>query len=85
MRRSIRLALAAAALSIAAGGSAQAQGTYWPWCVYYDAWTYNCGFASLRQCLATASGAGGACRPNPWGPPAGYWDRSRRDRRARQR
>ncbi len=27
-----------------------------PWCVWYDAYTYNCGFQTLEQCRATASG-----------------------------
>jgi hypothetical protein len=36
-----------------------------PWCAYYDAYTYNCGFYSFEQCLATISGVGGACRRNP--------------------
>lgn len=36
-----------------------------PWCAYYDAYTYNCGFYSFEQCLATISGAGGVCRRNP--------------------
>ena len=39
------------------------------WCLFDDPWTYNCGFATLQQCLATASGAGGQCQPNPSGPP----------------
>lgn len=39
------------------------------WCVFYDPYTYNCGFATLQQCLATTSGVGGACQPNPSGPP----------------
>jgi hypothetical protein len=36
-----------------------------PWCAYYDAYTYNCGFYTFEQCLATISGVGGACRRNP--------------------
>ena len=39
------------------------------WCLFDDPWTYNCGFMTLQQCLATASGAGGQCQPNPSGPP----------------
>lgn len=39
------------------------------WCLFDDPWTYNCGFATLQQCYATASGAGGLCQPNPSGPP----------------
>ena len=39
------------------------------WCLFDDPYTYNCGFATLQQCRATASGAGGQCQPNPSGPP----------------
>jgi hypothetical protein len=39
------------------------------WCLFYDPYTYDCGFATLQQCLATSSGAGGQCQPNPSGPP----------------
>ena len=35
-----------------------------PWCAFYDASTYNCGFHTFEQCLATVRGAGGWCRPN---------------------
>jgi hypothetical protein len=83
MRRSVMFAIVVAVPSLWAHGDASAQGRYWPWCVYYDAWTYNCGFVSLPQCLATAIGAGGACRPNPWGPPAAYSQAPRRNKRAR--
>ena len=35
-----------------------------PWCAFYDPSTYNCGFYSFEQCLATVRGAGGWCRQN---------------------
>jgi len=43
----------------------------YPWCARYDWTTYNCGFVSFQQCLATISGIGGRCEPNPRysGPP----------------
>lgn len=44
------------------GGSANAA----PWCAYYNAYTYNCGFYTFQQCLATVSGAGGFCQRNPY-------------------
>jgi Protein of unknown function (DUF3551) len=44
-----------------AGSSAHADG---PWCVFYDASTYNCGFYSFEQCYETVRGVGGSCRPN---------------------
>jgi len=48
------------------------------WCLFYDPYTYDCGFATLQQCLATSSGAGGACQPNPSGPPPRTQRRERR-------
>src|ERR1700720_3524838 len=39
-----------------------------PWCAYYDlgeGGATNCGFATSQQCLATVSGIGGSCGPNP--------------------
>jgi hypothetical protein len=51
-------------LSLDAGGAA-AEAREYPWCARYDAWAYNCGFATLQQCIATVSGAGGICQPNP--------------------
>ncbi len=45
------------------GGTAQAR--EYPWCARYDWTTSNCGFVSLNQCLATVSGIGGRCEPNP--------------------
>jgi len=38
------------------------------WCAYYDfafGGATNCGFSTFRQCLATVSGVGGSCGPNP--------------------
>ena len=46
---------------VGAGSSAHADG---PWCAFYDASTYNCGFYSFEQCYETVRGAGGSCRPN---------------------
>jgi Protein of unknown function (DUF3551) len=39
-----------------------------PWCAYYDFGqdgATNCGFSTYQQCLATVSGVGGSCGPNP--------------------
>jgi hypothetical protein len=60
---------------LAAANAAQAQARFGgersgAWCLFDDPYTYNCGFATLQQCRATASGAGGFCQPNPSGPPA---------------
>jgi len=38
------------------------------WCAYYDfafGGATNCGFSTFQQCLATVSGVGGSCGPNP--------------------
>jgi hypothetical protein len=53
---------AIAFLSLIAGTGTSANAA--PWCAYYDFSTYNCGFHSYEQCLATVRGAGGWCRPN---------------------
>jgi len=40
----------------------------YPWCAYLDlgkGGATNCGFATFQQCLATVSGIGGSCGPNP--------------------
>ena len=55
--------LFAAALLMLAAIPASA-GEY-PWCARYDWTTTNCGFVSFQQCLATISGIGGRCEPNP--------------------
>jgi hypothetical protein len=53
-------------LLLAAGLSAPAQAREYPWCARYDWTTRNCGFVSFQQCLATISGIGGRCEPNPF-------------------
>ena len=43
----------------------------YPWCVQYGSiasGTLNCEFTSFKQCLATASGNGSNCIPNPQYP-----------------
>jgi hypothetical protein len=74
MRASV-LAAAAAAVAILSGTPAKAE-TWYPWCAYYSWSTYNCGFVSQRQCLATAIGSGAQCRPNPNPPSRRYQPRS---------
>ena len=54
----------ALASTLGFAGEAKAERVY-PWCAYSDPWTYNCGFTTFQQCVATVSGAGGICRPNP--------------------
>ena len=81
MRYVIVIALVVVASSVVPRG-AHAE-TYYPWCAYYSAWSYSCGFTSFRQCLATVSGVGGACRPNPYGAPVAD-ARGKRHGQARQ-
>ncbi len=69
MRYGVMIGLAAAALAGAMSGPAQAR--EYPWCARYDWTTSNCGFVSLQQCLATISGIGGRCEPNPRFAPQG--------------
>ena len=57
----------ALAFIIEAAGT-QAQAREYPWCAFYGgigSTTYNCGFDSYQQCLATISGVGGRCQQNP--------------------
>lgn len=81
-----RLALglaAAALLAVAAPRGASAAPERVPaWCVFYDPWTYNCGFYTLQQCLDTISGAGGICQPNPRAPDPAAEPRPRRQKRS---
>ena len=67
MRILATLALIAASFSLT--HDASAQGTYYPWCARYNAYTYNCGFTTWQQCQATVSGAGGYCQQNVMPPP----------------
>lgn len=68
-----------AGLALLALSASQAQAErYYPWCAWYGWTTYNCGFTSYRQCLATISGTGGVCRPNERGPERRYQRRSDR-------
>jgi hypothetical protein len=59
------LVAGAFAFVVLAQSSATAQERQYPWCARYDWTTYNCGFVSYGQCLATISGVGGRCEPNP--------------------
>ena len=81
MRSLAIFAITAAALSLAAQAT-PAQAREYPWCARYDPWTMNCGFATFQQCLATISGVGGICTPNPRAVATGN-ERPRRHNRAR--
>jgi len=68
MRIFVLSGMIAAALLSSAPARAE---TWYPWCAWYDWTTYNCGFVSQQQCLATISGQRGVCRPNQFPPPPG--------------
>jgi hypothetical protein len=78
--RMILLPAALVALLLTSGAPAQAQPRDYPWCAWYDWETYNCGFVTLQQCLATVSGAGGICRRNVWS----FYEEPRRAPRRRR-
>ena len=64
MRTLLAFGVLAAAMSLTSRDAQAAR-----WCVYYDAYTYTCGFTSFQQCQATAFGAGGFCRRDPYAAP----------------
>jgi hypothetical protein len=53
------------AMPLALWAPAASAAREYPWCARYDWTTSNCGFVSFQQCLATISGIGGRCEPNP--------------------
>ncbi len=62
----------------------------YPWCAYYNfgggggGGATNCGWATFEQCLATVSGIGGSCGPNPmYRPPPGPYTLTGHPRRYR--
>lgn len=63
MRHALIVSAFAFVAIVQSGGTAQAR--EYPWCARYDWTTSNCGFVSYNQCLATISGVGGRCEPNP--------------------
>ena len=55
------------ALAFAAPAHAE---IYYPWCANYCCGGgSNCGFSTFKQCMATLSGIGGFCDPNPFYTP----------------
>jgi Protein of unknown function (DUF3551) len=60
------MSVVGALLAMILAGTAAVQAG--PWCAWYDPYTYNCGFHSLKQCQATIFGDSSAyCAPNPRG------------------
>jgi len=67
------LLLIPAFFAVTAGFGPPARAQNYPWCAIYDVGdaTYNCGFVSREQCMATVSGIGGFCNANTqYVPPA---------------
>jgi hypothetical protein len=63
----IFLLLASLSLLALATSARPSEAREYPWCAYYGGpgtSTYNCGFSTYRQCLATISGIGGYCDRN---------------------
>lgn len=65
----MRTAAAALLLLIAGNATASAQADPYHWCALYYGdglgGTTSCYFVTQQQCLATVSGIGGYCMPNP--------------------
>ena len=61
----MRLIFALGVLVFGAGFDIRDAKAQQPWCAYYDPYTYNCGFYTFEQCLATISAVGGTCQRNP--------------------
>jgi len=76
--RALPLVTAVVALATADASGAAAQN--YPWCSNFsDGAGINCGFSTLAQCMATATGSGGTCSPNNlYRPPVAVTPRSHR-------
>ncbi|HTH35576.1 MAG TPA: DUF3551 domain-containing protein [Xanthobacteraceae bacterium] len=62
--KTLFLTLSIAIGIVALAGRAEAQN--YPWCAVLDTGdaSYNCGFVTFEQCLATVRGIGGTCMVN---------------------
>jgi len=77
MRTLVLLILAIGLVSSAAPARAQTYDPSYPVCMQiseWGGWRIECGYASIAQCAASASGRGGICMPNPY---FGYGRRAR--------
>jgi hypothetical protein len=65
MRTSLAVAITVALMLLLQLDGAVAQN--YPWCAQYSprGGARNCGFVTFQQCMATISGIGGFCEPNP--------------------
>jgi hypothetical protein len=66
MHRNVFMALALAAMLVSVPRIGEAYYNY-PWCAQYSdgSGVFSCTFANYAQCLASVSGVGGLCTPNP--------------------
>ena len=67
MRLAIVLAVLGAASAFAPARAVESD--RYPWCAVYGGsmnGSSNCGFSTRQKCLATVSGIGGSCEPNPF-------------------
>ena len=82
MIHDMRLAVLIIAGFVGVVAPSPASAREYPWCAVYGGsmnGSSNCGFTTRQQCLATVSGIGGDCEPNP------FYKGSGRDKRARSR
>jgi hypothetical protein len=82
------VAIVIAAFAVVMSNDARAQARFGgagsgEWCLFYDPYTYNCGFATLEQCVTTMRGVGGRCQPNPSGPPLSEAPARRKPKKSR--
>jgi hypothetical protein len=65
-RRNVLTALALAAMLVTVPRSGEAHYDY-PWCAQFTdaSGVFSCAFVTYAQCLASISGVGGLCMPNP--------------------
>jgi hypothetical protein len=66
MSRIVFTALALATMLVTLPRPGEAYYNY-PWCAQYSdgSGVFSCAFANYAQCLASVSGVGGLCMPNP--------------------
>lgn len=61
--RSTLLAATALLATVAGGATPASAGA---WCLWQNAYTYNCGFRTYAQCRASMAQASDYCKPNAW-------------------
>jgi hypothetical protein len=75
MRNLVAWFVASVVITVASGPNPSSAAVIYPWCANYGGTgkggygASSCGSTSFKQCLATLSGNGGTCSPNPWYQP----------------